>query len=422
MKYTTVDLQKFASENGGKFLSPNYEKAARLYEWSCKNGHNFTQTWAKYTRNVNVRGSIFCVQCSTPTLEKLQKTAVERGGRCLSNTYLGSSHKYEWECENGHRWFATWVNVGYENATWCNQCSRGIWDFARFHDIAVQRGGKCLELLKGNGLRGIYMWECEDGHQWTTCGGNIVTNKTWCAQCQKLTLEDCIVEAEKRGGKCLETEYINKRELIEWECANSHRFKLRLGAVRNNNRWCKKCFDDKRRHTISVAQELATKRRGELLSTEYVNLETPMRWKCEKGHVWETTLHKVKHQHTWCPNCLYKSESACREILEELLYFPLPKQRPAFLEGLELDGYSERFCIAFEYNGKQHYNYTPHFHRNGPQDLANQKIRDCRKIRMCKEKGISLIIIPSEYTYDNRDELYEFILKKVGKLPDCFIF
>jgi hypothetical protein len=413
MKYTTADLHKFAFDNQGTLLSEEYDKADTEYTWSCKNGHVFNKTWAKYTKVF--RG--FCQQCLKPTIEKLQKVAEERGGKCLSNTYLGSDNKYEWECENGHQWFASWTNIGYKNATWCNQCSRGIWDFPKFQKIAIERGGKCVELLKGNGLRGIYMWECEDGHRWTTAGGNVVTNKTWCAQCQKLSLEDCIEEADKRGGKCLESVYINKRELMEWECEKGHRFKLRLGAVRNNERWCKKCSDDRKRHPIFIAQELAKQKGGELLSTEYINLDTPMKWKCEKGHVWEVAMRSMKQRNTWCPNCLYKSEAACREILEELLQFPLLKKRPAFLNGLELDGYSERFCIAFEYNGKQHYNYTPHFHRNGPSDLVKQKLHDCIKENLCKDHGISLIIIPSNYTYINREELEEYLREEVDKLP-----
>lgn len=53
---------------------------------------------------------------------------------------------------------------------------------------------------------------------------------------------------------------------------------------------------------------------------------------------------------------------------------------------------------AIEYNGIQHYEYVPFFHRNGESDLAVQKDRDARKQEYCKNNNINLIIIPYNYT------------------------
>lgn len=197
---------------------------------------------------------------------------------------------------------------------------------------------------------------------------------------------------------------------MNWECAEGHRFQLRLGAVRNNNRWCRKCAHDRFRLDISAAHEAAEENDGECLSATYTNLETPLRWKCHRGHAWEAPLRNIRNSNrTWCPKCRYKSESACREILEEIFDTPFPKKRLREMEYLELDGYSEEFGIAFEYNGLQHEQYVPHFHRNGPDDFWEQRARDERKRSLCEENGIVLVEVPPDYNYRDLAKLREYI-------------
>ena len=52
----------------------------------------------------------------------------------------------------------------------------------------------------------------------------------------------------------------------------------------------------------------------------------------------------------------WKSENKCKEIFEKLFVgYKFPKQRPYFLNKMELDGYSQRLLLAFEFDGKQHF-------------------------------------------------------------------
>lgn len=48
--------------------------------------------------------------------------------------------------------------------------------------------------------------------------------------------------------------------------------------------------------------ELARKRKGECLSTEYINAHTKLMWKCVHGHEWEAKPNNI-HQGKWCPKC-----------------------------------------------------------------------------------------------------------------------
>ena len=52
--------------------------------------------------------------------------------------------------------------------------------------------------------------------------------------------------------------------------------------IRHNNAWCRKCDIINRSNSIEDAQILAKKRGGECLSTEYINADLHLKWKCKK--------------------------------------------------------------------------------------------------------------------------------------------
>lgn len=55
------------------------------------------------------------------SIQELQKVASERGGKCLSDIYLGIDKKHDWICNEGHNWNSTPHNV--LRGTWCPICS-----------------------------------------------------------------------------------------------------------------------------------------------------------------------------------------------------------------------------------------------------------------------------------------------------------
>jgi len=114
-----------------------------------------------------------------------------------------------------------------------------------------------------------------------------------------------------------------------------------------------------------------------------------------------------------------RGETECRRVLEKIFKQRFIKSRPKFLNNpvtggrynLELDGYCELLKLAFEYNGRQHYEYTSYFHKN-KEDFLNQKYRDVIKKSMCKDNGVNLIEVP--YTVKIEDIEYYII----GKLEE----
>lgn len=112
-------------------------------------------------------------------------------------------------------------------------------------------------------------------------------------------------------------------------------------------------------------------------------------------------------------------EIRARNFLERYFNKPFPKSRPDFLlnpvtgakYNLELDCYNPELRLAVEYNGAQHYNYIPFFHKN-KEAFYNQKYRDELKRIKCKELGITLIEI--SYTEKNIENYLDSQLKSLG--------
>lgn len=95
-----------------------------------------------------------------------------------------------------------------------------------------------------------------------------------------------------------------------------------------------------------------------------------------------------------------KGELECRAVAERFTGKPFSKARPAFLQNyvtsrhnLELDCYNAELAIGIEYNGRQHYEYTPYFHRSRDA-FDNTRYRDDLKHRLCEQAGIRLIVVP----------------------------
>jgi hypothetical protein len=298
------------------------------------------------------------------TIEECQQVAKERGGKCLSTKYKNTSTKMLWECSEGHQWESKF-------------------------DIMKSRGNWCPQ--------------CYDKRRGDTCRGNI-------KDCQRL--------AEERGGKCLSKKYKNNKEKMLWECSKGHQWESRFDLMKSKGNWCPQCAIKKRanlhRCDIKECHQVAESRGGKFLSTEYKHNKENRLWECSEGHQWEACFAHIKYSKSWCPVCAgSRSEELARELMEECYGEKFQKVRPEWLEGLELDGYNEDLKIGFEYNGRQHYEYRPHFHRNGIEDLYKQQKNDHKKYEICKERGIHLIVIPNEYSYQDEDEMRNFLEKNL---------
>jgi hypothetical protein len=134
--------------------------------------------------------------------------------------------------------------------------------------------------------------------------------------------------------------------------------------------------------------------------------QTNVEWKEEQTEVeWqipEEILNPVRPQSERKETAKYsEGERLCKEAAEKIYgvtfhhsVWPSWLRNPETGKPIELDLYNEDLKIAIEYHGRQHYEYIPHFHRNGPHEYESQRRRDNYKLDICDENGVYVITVP----------------------------
>ena len=123
-----------------------------------------------------------------------------------------------------------------------------------------------------------------------------------------------------------------------------------------------------------------------LVRPESVIIRDFVDWRSNNGQKKE----KIK-----CPT----AEEECREMFKSFGVDMVRGVRPEWLKyhtgnNLELDGFCEDMNLAFEFQGRQHYEFINHFHKSGREEFDQQVLRDKLKLKRCREKGVHLFVIP----------------------------
>lgn len=166
-------LMKWKCEHGHEWEAPFYY---------IKNSKTWCPKCGDISRSEKTTGSkrIF----NKITLEDCKKFAEAKGGKCLSTEYFTVKTKMKWECEHGHEWESTFSQLKY-NKAWCPICvKKHKHDIELCKKIAIERGGKCLSETYVNNRHNL-KWKCECGREWEATLDNIMNRKSWCPICSK---------------------------------------------------------------------------------------------------------------------------------------------------------------------------------------------------------------------------------------------
>ena len=223
--------------------------------------------------------------------------------------------------------------------------------------------------------------------------------------------------AKGNGGECLSDAYVHSREKLEFRCAKGHIFYRDAARIvrPTNKEWCTLCASNAPRSLDELAT-IAKSRGGRLLSRQYKGVEGLYDFECSLGHQFTNRFKKIEGGQ-WCPTCAKagKSEEVTRTVFEQLLGRRFPKKRPRWLRNsrgrqMELDGYCEELGVAFEYQGRQHYEELTHFEGN----LAQRIEDDQRKVELCRENDVTLMAISYEVPLTEMASHVEDRLVKLG--------
>jgi hypothetical protein len=171
--------------------------------------------------------------------------------------------------------------------------------------IANDRGGLCLSGIYINSSTNL-LWQCAKKHQWHATSHS-VKRGSWCLRCYYDRMRGSVEEmrgfAERRGGQLLSKRYVDSRSQLRWKCAKGHTWETTAAVVRGG-RWCPKCHVDRKRGTIEKMQELAASKGGLCLSDTYVDSTTHLQWQCAVGHIWSAQPERVRRH--WCAQCSFE--------------------------------------------------------------------------------------------------------------------
>jgi hypothetical protein len=181
-------LRTAVTARGGQLLSSIYVSSNSKVIIQCKQGH----VWE--AKPDKLKSGQWCKQCAgmqKGTIEEMNALAAKHQGVCLSTEYVSGKDNLRWRCHAGHEWLATPSSI--KNAgTWCRQCAglrKLTIDDMRM--LAASKGGLCLSesyATKDSKLQ----WQCVNGHSWFATGGSVRNSGTWCPICarsRKLMIE-----------------------------------------------------------------------------------------------------------------------------------------------------------------------------------------------------------------------------------------
>lgn len=237
-----VTLKELALNKGGRCLADQYINNTTKLLWECSFGHRW------YAVPSSIKSGTWCPLCADNakgSIEEMHQLAKARGGKCLSKQYMNNNYKLLWECSEGHQWKTTPKII--KKGKWCPHCA-GVakYTIEDMKKLAIQKSGKCLSESYVHVHKKL-LWECVEGHQWEATPDSI-NRGTWCPICgreksaksKRLTIDEMHLLAENRGGICLSTNYINARTKLLWECKRGHQWEAKPDSIKRGS-WCPIC-------------------------------------------------------------------------------------------------------------------------------------------------------------------------------------
>ena len=120
------EIKNLVESKGGKLINiqrlPN--KGTKL-SIECEFGHRWDTA-----RLHHIKKGIWCPKCGfkklaehfKDSLEIFQKIAKEKGGKCLSDSYVNQRHKLKFQCSEGHQWDGRPQSI--KQGSWCPHCRK----------------------------------------------------------------------------------------------------------------------------------------------------------------------------------------------------------------------------------------------------------------------------------------------------------
>ncbi|CAJ0834508.1 3534_t:CDS:1 [Entrophospora sp. SA101] len=131
----------------------------------------------------------------------------------------------------------------------------------------------------------------------------------------KITLNDACNIARARNGLCLSDTYINISTPLRWKCSKDHEWDAPLDRIKYRNTWCPVCAGRHSFH-LEIARKIAIDRGGLCLSIQCTATKELLQWRCSKGHEWSATYNNIIHNKNWCIKCSHRKPCTLEDAIK----------------------------------------------------------------------------------------------------------
>lgn len=263
---------------------------------------------------------------------------------------------------------------------------------------------------------------CENNHEFLVRPDMHINRGDGCRLCRNNNMyknNDCFINELKEiyGDLYIYdfVEYMGVNKKVEIICKR-HGFFTKSPNSLIRGRGCNKCSINGKLDTKTFIDKaiLVHKNRYDYSNINYVNSRTKVNIICKKHGIF-LQLANNHLKGSGCNKCNRSlGELKIENILDErkinykveFIFEDLKYKYPLRFDFAILNINNIKFLI--EFNGKQHYNYFPVFHKS-ERDFEESLIRDQLKIDYCKENNIKLYIIKYD---DNLEVELEKIIKE----------
>ena len=256
-------------------------------------------------------------------LLEMKKLAQSRGGQCLSTEYANSKTKLEFQCREGHRWFATRNNV-LSKGSWCPTCRvflREAYTRVVFEKIFQKKFIK----VRPSWLRNTR--------------GNVMELDGFCDEL-KIAFEyqgeqhfgaGYYVKDDEHLERRIEDDFQKRKICAEhgiflvqinyWDDVDDYPLLIqeRLEALGfpSTNYDFSVSIDlnvvHENRSRMAEMRELAREKNGQCLSSHFVSMKHSLLWECHLSHRWLSTPSRVKRG-DWCNECSGRKAHAYEDV------------------------------------------------------------------------------------------------------------
>lgn len=392
-KMTFEYVNEFIKNSGEELLSITYYNCSSPLIIKCKNNHIRASCWTYIKSGIKCN---FCYKQNHITQEIIENVVTTKLGILLT-PYIKSKIPLKIKCSNNHEWETKAYNIVKQNS-WCPYCTiyyseeicrlafETIFNkkFPKFRsELLVGVLGRKLEIDGFNTELNIAFEHNGGQHYRESKYFNSKFQKNL-AKNDKIKIKFCKDNNIKLVIIPQLHEHVKLKNLIsfilnELKCQNFiYNFdcetKLDLSLIHKN---------DKYKKSFILANDIAKSKEGQCLSTEFINITFPMKWKCKNNHIWSAQLSRIKRG-DWCKKCFELSKYRTNDydllkpsILQ--LYFEYKKT---------LDSISKLLHISSPTMSKlfKLWNIDPNIVKRSNYLLNNKKVKEIRNSKLCAKE------------------------------------